>query len=450
MHVTPGTRVGPYAVVALLGRGMSEVYRATDTRLGRDVALKVVSEALETHGPALERFESKDGADFASRIDDDNRREEEDVLAAFADERPAILAAFLDAVAHGIKTLPGITITKWPRMADFAKWVTACEGAYDTKGTFLTAYGENRANAISALLAEDLVGSVVMRLPLPWQGQIGALLGPLSGLAGDQITKSKEWPKTPRGLGAALRRLVPPLRDYGIEVEPPSKNDKARIWAIRYRVDKPAEDRAVAPSDSPTAQQQPDDKTLKYHALGCSGGLGGCSHTLQVPPHADDDNNNGGHPFFIRREQPEQPGQPDDANSSKDSNGLGSGDQSGGWPDNSPQQPDDDFFRDLAGYRRKYFGVSQIQLRLFDRGFFLVYIRHGRKRFGARRGNALRSVLRRTVARAAENTGRPACRAAIPARTRAARRVFTLARLNAARTAQRASPCYEKCQACIV
>jgi Tol biopolymer transport system component len=36
---------------------MSEVYRATDTRLGRDVALKVVGEALGTHGPALERLE---------------------------------------------------------------------------------------------------------------------------------------------------------------------------------------------------------------------------------------------------------------------------------------------------------------------------------------------------------------------------------------------------------
>jgi serine/threonine protein kinase len=49
--------VGPYQVVLLLGRGMSEVYRATDTRLGRDVALKVVGEAFGAHGPALERFE---------------------------------------------------------------------------------------------------------------------------------------------------------------------------------------------------------------------------------------------------------------------------------------------------------------------------------------------------------------------------------------------------------
>ena len=46
MRLTPGSRVGPYEVVALLGTGgMAEVYRAKDTRLGRDVALKVMSEA---------------------------------------------------------------------------------------------------------------------------------------------------------------------------------------------------------------------------------------------------------------------------------------------------------------------------------------------------------------------------------------------------------------------
>ena len=58
MRLTPGTRVGPYEVVALLGAGgMAEVYRAKDTRLGRDVALKVMSEALGTDRPLMERFE---------------------------------------------------------------------------------------------------------------------------------------------------------------------------------------------------------------------------------------------------------------------------------------------------------------------------------------------------------------------------------------------------------
>ena len=56
-------------------------------------------------------------------------------------------------------------------MADFAKWATACEGAYDTAGIFLRAYGENRTNAITALVAEDMVGSAVTRLILPGRGR---------------------------------------------------------------------------------------------------------------------------------------------------------------------------------------------------------------------------------------------------------------------------------------
>jgi eukaryotic-like serine/threonine-protein kinase len=57
VRLTPGTRVGPYEVVSLLGAGgMAEVYRAKDTRLGRDVAVKVVSEALGGDGAFLERF----------------------------------------------------------------------------------------------------------------------------------------------------------------------------------------------------------------------------------------------------------------------------------------------------------------------------------------------------------------------------------------------------------
>jgi len=47
MPPTSGTRLGPYEVVSPLGAGgMGEVYRARDTRLARDVAVKVLPASL--------------------------------------------------------------------------------------------------------------------------------------------------------------------------------------------------------------------------------------------------------------------------------------------------------------------------------------------------------------------------------------------------------------------
>ena len=58
MSIVPGTRLGPYEIISPLGAGgMGEVYRARDTRLGRDVAVKVLPQHLSSNPEVRARFE---------------------------------------------------------------------------------------------------------------------------------------------------------------------------------------------------------------------------------------------------------------------------------------------------------------------------------------------------------------------------------------------------------
>ncbi len=60
MNLTTGTKLGPYEIVSLLGAGgMGEVYRARDSRLKRDVAIKILPQALSLDADRLRRFEQE-------------------------------------------------------------------------------------------------------------------------------------------------------------------------------------------------------------------------------------------------------------------------------------------------------------------------------------------------------------------------------------------------------
>jgi hypothetical protein len=152
-------------------------------------------------------------------IADRGRRAEAELHAAFEAKRPAILGALLDTMAHGLRTLPDIQLDALPRMADFAKWATACEGAIFTRGSFEEAYRGNRNAAVADVIEADMVAAAIrtfMRTRDEWSGTAAELGEKLEVVVGDRQAKSKTWPDSPRALRARLQRAQAPLRKIGI------------------------------------------------------------------------------------------------------------------------------------------------------------------------------------------------------------------------------------------
>jgi len=58
MRLNPGMRLGAYEILSAIGAGgMGEIYRARHTKLGRDVAIKVLPSELASDAERLQRFE---------------------------------------------------------------------------------------------------------------------------------------------------------------------------------------------------------------------------------------------------------------------------------------------------------------------------------------------------------------------------------------------------------
>jgi eukaryotic-like serine/threonine-protein kinase len=80
MSLAAGTKLGPYEILSLIGAGgMGEVYRARDTKLKREVALKVLPDAFAGDSERMARFQREAEALAAlnhHEVQDEDLREE--------------------------------------------------------------------------------------------------------------------------------------------------------------------------------------------------------------------------------------------------------------------------------------------------------------------------------------------------------------------------------------
>jgi hypothetical protein len=150
----------------------------------------------------------------------ETRRDEAQFWREFEEVRPRILGALLDAASEGIRNLPNVRLDQLPRMADFAIWVSACERALGLeRGDALEAYRANCAEARSLALEASPVYQPLREVARAgFSGTSSDLLLVLAKLASESTRRSRQWPKAPNALSAALRRMADGLRSAGIEI----------------------------------------------------------------------------------------------------------------------------------------------------------------------------------------------------------------------------------------
>ena len=179
---------------------------------------------------------------YLGRISDTQRKTDDEVQAEFASAHGSILGALLNAVSTGLRNLPGTRLSSMPRMADFAKWVSACEPALPwAPGTFMRDYLDMRQKAAELSVENDMVAQALLRMVQStrsniWEGTSEELLAHLNQRVPSERRDVTTWPKTPASLGRWLRRAEPSLLAVGVLLSARrGGKERTRLLRVEYR-----------------------------------------------------------------------------------------------------------------------------------------------------------------------------------------------------------------------
>jgi hypothetical protein len=182
-------------------------------------------------------------------IDDHRRRSEEELDAAFAAVRPAVLGALLDLLSYVLAILPHVRLDTMPRMADYARVLAAIDQVqgWDTLGSYLA----TSETVASDALEGDPFGRAVASFTEAagtWTGTAAQLLDLLTFGEGP---RPPGWPKDATRASGRIKRLAPLLRSIGVIVDDTQRSQdrhRQRLLVL-----------SRAPADDPPASALSDD-----------------------------------------------------------------------------------------------------------------------------------------------------------------------------------------------
>ena len=165
------------------------------------------------------------------------RKRESEINAEFAELRPRLLGALLDAVGAALRNEGSVSLEELPRMADAAAWVTAAEEVLPwPPGSYLRALKGSAEDAVEFVLQSDPVGVAILKMleVENFHDTATVLLQRLSDrFVSEDVRRSRAWPKAPNTLSNRLSQLAPALRARGFEVVTRGKDHGGRYLSLR-------------------------------------------------------------------------------------------------------------------------------------------------------------------------------------------------------------------------
>ena len=180
------------------------------------------------------------------RIEPTARRCESDLDAAFTQAAPKVLGGLLDLLAGVLVQLPRVRTVSLPRMADFAAVLTALDAV--TGWSTVGEYAGTATDIAETVIDSDPVACAIRALVPPgvsWSGTAAALH--------NQITPERPprgWPRSPRAVSGAVRRITPALRTVGVTVEHGRTADSTRTITLTAAPDNKDRTEPSGPSES--------------------------------------------------------------------------------------------------------------------------------------------------------------------------------------------------------
>lgn len=158
-----------------------------------------------------------------------------DIEARFEAAQPALLGALLDLFVKVLAALPSVSIAPEhrPRMADFAALGEAVfRVSGKPAGAFLARYSDMRKDGVLRTIDASPVGAALAAYLAEVPGGFNGTLSELLDRLDRYRPHCEAWPRKPKGLGDALRRLAPALRLIGFECKSLPKIGGVIRWHI--------------------------------------------------------------------------------------------------------------------------------------------------------------------------------------------------------------------------